>query len=165
VVTFDPNLRTNLWTSAAEARSAIREGLMTSDIVKIAEEEVAFVLDEPLGDSETQARTLGSLFPTSVLLVTRGAQGCLWLSQGTVGHQEAPQVQAVDTTGAGDCFMAGAVHVFLRLGKAVTQLTPDDVAAIAQFGVAAGSASTTRRGGIPSIPSLEEVETLVKRLG
>lgn len=59
--------------------------------------------------------------------------------------------------------MAGALHVFLGLNKAPADLTPADAAAIAAFGVAAGSASTTNRGGIPSIPSLEAVAALLSR--
>ena len=164
VVSFDPNLRTNLWPSLDDARSAIEEGLRASDIVKIAEEEVAFVLDESLGNPEDQARRLGQRFAVPLLLVTRGAEGCLWACQGEFGSQRPPQVTVVDTTGAGDCFMAGALHVFLKLNKSVSALTPEDAATIAAFGVTAGSASTTNRGGIPSVPSLEQVEALLTRL-
>lgn len=163
VVSFDPNLRTNLWTSHDEARNAMAEGLMVSDIVKIAEEEVAFLLDEPLGNAEEQAHRLGRQYHIPLLLVTRGANGCFWFYQGVFGSQLTPRVAVVDTTGAGDCFMAGALHVLLTLNKSVANLTPSDASAIAAFGVAAGSASTTVRGGIPSIPSLEEVERLMRR--
>jgi len=163
LVSFDPNLRSNLWSSAGEARSAIRDGLALADIVKISEEEVAFVLDEPLGDAKEQATCLVDRYELPIVFVTLGAQGCLWFCRREVGSQATPPVTVIDTTGAGDCFMAGALHVFLGLNKAVADLTPDDAAAIAAFGVASGSASTTNRGGIPSIPTLSAIGALLTR--
>jgi fructokinase len=158
LVSFDPNLRTNLWSSLGEARSAIREGLALADLVKISEEEVAFTLDEPVGDPGDQGRRLRALYGPSVVFVTLGPLGCLWIGPDASGRQTALNVNAVDTTGAGDCFMAGALHVFLGQPKAPKDLSGAEVAAMAAFGVASGSLSTTRRGGIPSIPTLAEVE-------
>ena len=71
---------------------AIREGLAVADIVKIAEEEVAFVLDEPVGDPRVQAKRLLERYRVPLLLVTLGAQGCLWLCRGEVGAQATPKV-------------------------------------------------------------------------
>ena len=161
IVSFDPNLRTNLWSSLDTAREAMREGLELSDIVKISEEEVAFLLEEPLGDPMEQAQRLWNRHPLPVLFVTLGAKGCLWFCQGQRGAQATPKVAVVDTTGAGDCFMAGILHVFLGLNKAPSALTAADAAGMAAFGVASGSSSTLNRGGIPSIPTLDTVNSLV----
>lgn len=161
LISFDPNLRLNLWSDPAEARRALSEGLKVSDLVKISEEEVAFVLGEPVGDPEVQARQLQSQFRVPVLFVTLGPEGCVWQGAHGSGRLAAHRVKVVDTTGAGDCFMAGILHRFLELGKAPGDLSGPDLQSMAAFGVAAGSLSTTRRGGIPSTPPLAEIAKLL----
>ncbi|MEI8094281.1 MAG: carbohydrate kinase [Spirochaetales bacterium] len=162
-ISFDPNFRPRLWEKPDEARRAIHEGLALADIVKISEEEVAFALGEPAGDPLEQAKKLraqlakGKTQP-ALLFVTLGPQGCLWNCGGEWGRQTPPPVKVVDTTGAGDCFMAGVLHSLLVLGKAPSQVLPAEAAALAAFGVKTGSLATTKRGGIPSIPTLEEVK-------
>ena len=163
LISFDPNLRESLWADLNVARDAICEGLELSDIVKISEEEVAFVLGEVRGDSGEQARRLFERFQPSLLFVTRGAQGCHWFGANGSGSQSTPKVNVVDTTGAGDTFMAGVLHTLLATGKAPHDLTREELAQTAAFSVAAGSASTTTRGGIPSLPSLEVVQNLLLR--
>ncbi len=144
-VSFDPNYRPRLWEDPAEARRAILAGLSLADLVKISEDEVAFVLDEPRGDPLTQAKKLRARIAPKLLFVTLGPQGCLWNSGGEWGSVPPPPVKVVDTTGAGDCFMAGVIHTYLAGGT---------VAEMAAFGVRTGSAATTQRGGIPSIPDI-----------
>ena len=161
-ISFDPNLRLNLWPDESTARAAIREGLALADVVKISEEEVAFVLGEVPSDPADQARRLFELYRPKVLFVTMGAHGCFWLCASVSGQRPAPRVAVVDTTGAGDCFMAGVLHKWLETGKSPGELTADDADSMAAFGVAAGSSSTTRRGGIPSLPPLETVEACLR---
>lgn len=161
VISFDPNLRLNLWPNPEEARVAIREGLALADVVKVSEEEVAFILDEPPGDRADQSRRLKDLYGPTILFVTLGPQGCLWFGPRASGAQGAPLVQAVDTTGAGDCFMAGALHVLLGQDRTPSDVGADILSRMAAFGVATGSLSTTKRGGIPSIPSLDDVQRLL----
>jgi hypothetical protein len=157
-ISFDPNYRPRLWENPAEARRAIQGGLSLADIVKISEEEVAFALDEPAGDPFAQAKRLHQKFPAPLFFVTLGPQGCLWKCGGEWGRQSPAPVKVVDTTGAGDCFMAGVLHSLLALGKAPSEVLPAEAAALAAFGVKSGSASTTKRGGIPSIPSLSDLQ-------
>ena len=45
LVSFDPNYRPFLWPEAAQARRAFEEGMQLADIVKLSEEEVAFLLE------------------------------------------------------------------------------------------------------------------------
>lgn len=87
------------------------------------------------------------------VVVTLGANGALAL--GAAGRHQVPgfQVQAVDSTAAGDCF-TGALAVALAEG-----LAP---AAALRFAAAAASLSVTRRGAQASLPVRAEVDAFLK---
>lgn len=63
------------------------------------------------------------------------------------------EVEAIDTTAAGDCFN-GAFAVALMMGKTAAES--------ARFAAAAAAISVTRRGAQPSMPTLAEVEQLLE---
>ena len=69
-----------------------------------------------------------------------------------IHHAPAFEVEAVDTTGAGDVFRAGFIYALLRGWP-----TGD----ILRFANAAAAVSCTRLGALGGIPSLDEVEAMV----
>ncbi|PZP90485.1 MAG: ribokinase [Variovorax paradoxus] len=83
------------------------------------------------------------------VVVTLGAQGAVTVEQGGCRLQPAPQVQAVDTTAAGDTF-AGALAVALAQGQSLAQATAR--------GVRAAAVCVTRVGAQVSIPTAAEVD-------
>ena len=85
--------------------------------------------------------------------VTLGARGAMMLAGDRVYQAPAFAVKAADTTGAGDVFRAGFIHALLR-GDA-----PGD---ILRFANAAAAAGCMREGAIESVPSLQEVEALLR---
>jgi sugar/nucleoside kinase (ribokinase family) len=87
------------------------------------------------------------------LCVTRGARGALLLDGDRLHEAEAFVVDVVDTTGAGDVFRAGFIYALLRGDS------PRDVL---RFANAAAAVSCTREGAIGSVPTLGEVERLLR---
>lgn len=83
------------------------------------------------------------------VVVTLGARGAVTVEQGGCRFQPALQVQAVDTTAAGDTF-AGALAVALARGQDLTQATAR--------GVRAAALCVTRVGAQISIPTAQEVD-------
>jgi ribokinase len=87
-------------------------------------------------------------------LVTLGANG-VWIDTPSfTGHVPGFAVQAVDTVGAGDTFIAALV---VRLVEGA------EVREAVRFGCAAAAISVTRRGAQTSVPSRSEVEEFLKR--
>ncbi|MHA8060113.1 ribokinase [Aquirufa beregesia] len=82
------------------------------------------------------------------VVITRGAQGAYWKTQGAFGHVPAQHVVAVDSTAAGDCFN-GALVVALSEGMAFDQ-------AIA-FACKAAALSVTQLGAQASMPTREQL--------
>ena len=66
-------------------------------------------------------------------------------------------IRVVDTTGAGDIFGGSAVSRILRLGKDPGMLTEEELRGVVRFACTAAGLSTTRPGGISSVPELAEV--------
>ena len=85
-------------------------------------------------------------------IVTLGSEGAVYISpSGQLHRVKAPQVTAIDTTGAGDCFV-GAFAYALASGK-------DPIEAMS-FGVKVASLSVTRKGAQSSYPDQAEIATL-----
>lgn len=89
-------------------------------------------------------------YPNTAIILTYGSEGVYYAQAETSGHQSAFQVQAVDTTGAGDAF-TGYFIAMTAKGLPITEAL-----AIAQK---AASISVTRKGAAASIPELAEVES------
>lgn len=154
LVSFDPNLRLPLWKTPEAARKQILWGLDQADVVKISDEEVAFLWG---CDSAQGMERLLCEFDLSLAMVTLGPKGCLIGNQKGTAMISPPPVEPVDTTGAGDIFGGSAMSRLLSSGKEPEQLTVLEMKELAQFAVTAASLSTQKLGGIPSIPEEREV--------
>lgn len=161
LITFDPNLRLSLWDNPEEAKKQILWGLDQADIVKISDEEVEFLWD---CSEQEGAEKLLNEYGIGLAMVTLGPKGCYL--QNINGHvfADCPPVNTIDTTGAGDIFGGSAVSRVLKLNKRPDELTTEDLESIAAFASAAASLSTEKIGGIPSIPSEDEVLKFIQRL-
>jgi fructokinase len=151
-VSYDPNLRLALWPDEATARAGLLLGLRHADIVKIGEEEITFLTG--IADPLTGARALWHP-GLQVMAVTRGSNGCLWVTSEASGEVPGFRVEAVDTTGAGDAFMAGLLAGLVTLPGG--PLEPGVLDRICMYASAAGAITVMSRGAIPSLPAREAV--------
>ncbi len=155
LITFDPNLRAPLWNSLDEAKHQILWGLTQADVVKISDEEVAFLWGAM--DVKEAGKKLVEECDVKLAMITLGPKGA-YLTNGTADASViCPAVTPVDTTGAGDIFGGSAVAQLLRIGKNPEELNGAELDVIGQFAAAAASLSTEQSGGIPSIPAEADV--------
>jgi sulfofructose kinase len=84
--------------------------------------------------------------------VTLGAHGALLLDGDRLVRCEAPRVDVVDTTGAGDVFRGAFIVALLR---------GDSPEGILRFATAAAALSCTKPGALSGVPTLAAVEALV----
>ncbi|MDQ0902079.1 MULTISPECIES: PfkB family carbohydrate kinase [unclassified Paenibacillus] len=159
LVSYDPNVRLALWPSADAARAEILAQLPLADVVKVSEEEVEFLLGV---DATTGAQQLLQRGP-KVIIITLGPGGCRVVTARQDVVIPGTPVAAVDTTGAGDSFVGGMLYQLVSLGA--TPATIVDVLAetgaveqVFAFANRVGAITTTRRGAIPALPTLDEVQ-------
>ena len=155
LITFDPNLRKPLWSDLAEAKAQMLWGLQQADVVKISDEEVDFLFGMT---EEVGARYILEHFGVRLVFVTCGAKGCYFMNaQGSGWIPSLSHIHVIDTTGAGDIFGGSAVYGIVRTGKDPSELTREELSDIVRFACAAAGLSTTRSGGISSVPAYEDV--------
>lgn len=152
LITFDPNLRKPLWRELDEAKQQMLWGLAHADVVKISDEEVEFLFG--LGVQEG-AQYILEHFPVKLVFVTCGPDGCWFQNKNASGHVDSLRnIQVVDTTGAGDIFGGSAVWKLLQTGKAPEALDEAALREIVSFACTAAGLSTTKPGGISSVPDM-----------
>ncbi|XP_031110386.1 probable fructokinase-6, chloroplastic isoform X1 [Ipomoea triloba] len=154
ILSYDPNLRLPLWPSAESAREGIFSIWETADIIKISEEEISFLTqgEDPFNDDVVRKLYHPNL---KLLLVTEGPAGCRYYTKEFSGRVTGLMVEAVDTTGAGDAFVAG---LLTQLSSDVTLLKDEERLRDAlRFANACGALTVTERGAIPALPTREAV--------
>lgn len=156
LVSFDANLRLPLWASADEARAGIRQGLARATIAKFSDDELAFMTGAR--DAATMRRELWH-DGLKLMVLSVGKAGSILVTRDAELQIPTFTVQAVDTTGAGDGFvaglLAGLMHDLDRLGDR------DFLYEAGRFANAVGALTTTERGAIPALPHRAQVEALL----
>lgn len=124
-----------------------REALLAADPLMANEHEAGLILDQlgydSTGTPEDLARRLKDAGFASVVL-TLGAAGALVVEGETLTHIPSPQVEAVDTVGAGDSF-AGAFCARIIEGDTLVEAST--------YACRVGAFSVTRPGAQPSYPT------------
>lgn len=163
LISFDPNVRLPLWNDPATCRKTILEFLPEADLVKIADEELAFVTG-----IEEEREAIASLFigRVKVVICTKASQGSVLYAGEDTYSSDGFSVQVQDTTGAGDAFIGAFLFQLLkndlRCGQleAYCQKHHDELLAFAN---ACGALTTTGKGAIQSLPTYEEILELLTK--
>jgi fructokinase len=161
LISYDPNLRIPLWKDLHHAKQQIELGLTYADVLKISEEELAFITG--LEDLDQGSQYIYDHFGIKLILVTLGPEGCYYRKGHETGHKKGYEVTAVDTTGAGDSFLAGILYQILHCEKELSELSLKDLESMVDFANAVGALTTTKKGAIPAMPSLEDIKGLMQR--
>lgn len=154
LISFDPNLRLNLWDDPLAAHAGILLGLPSADIVKVSEEELQFITGQT--DCEVGMRLLRDR-GIPVVVVTLGEAGCAYAWGEHTGQVPGCPAVPVDTTGAGDAFVAGMLFQLARRKLPPTALTQAGVEEILAFANTVAARVVSRRGAIPAMPTMEEI--------
>ena len=124
------------------------------DIFVLNETEASLLADMPVETEEDAEKAANVLIQQGVkkVIITLGTKGALIVTEKETVKVPAFQVDAVDTTAAGDTF-CGTLAVAMVEGLSLNDAL--------QFASAAAAISVTRLGAQPSAPSRTEIETFL----
>ncbi|WP_254808798.1 carbohydrate kinase family protein [Natronosalvus amylolyticus] len=156
-VSFDPNARPELWRDEDTFERVSRQALEYTDVCKATVEELRALGCQ--GDSlEAVARNALEYGPHTVYL-TRGSEGAMVVTNDdarepdTLVEHDGYAVDVVDTTGAGDAFVAGLIAA-LRNGRPLAETLA--------FAGAVAATTTTETGAMTALPTRDAVESMLE---
>lgn len=160
VISYDPNYRAPLWDSKEAAIEGMRSVVSYVDVMKISDEETALLTD--IVEPEGAAKKLVDM-GVSVVAVTLGSEGALVCTKEGCITVPGFKADMVDTTGAGDSFWGGFLKCLIESEKRPEQLSLEEVANFAKYGNAVASLCVEKRGAIPAMPSVNEIQERLDR--
>jgi fructokinase len=157
IVSYDPNLRLALWPSPVAAKAGMLSVWDQADLIKVSEDELFFLTGTDDLDLAVERLWRKHL---RLMVVTLGKQGCLYYTHHFKGEVPGFAVKSVDTTGAGDGFVAGLINGLLKHPRAWADET--ELRAVCRFANAVGALTTTQRGAIPALPTQQQVDAFLE---
>uniref|UniRef100_UPI0040575292 PfkB family carbohydrate kinase n=1 Tax=Acetatifactor sp. TaxID=1872090 RepID=UPI0040575292 len=177
LLSFDPNLRPPLWSSLEKAKEKIAYGMSVCDILKISDNEIAFMTGT--SDIDTGIAMIREQYQIPLVLATLGKDGSkAYYKDMVVSVPGFVNPHTIETTGAGDTFCACALNYVLEhegvqgveskqgaeglngmydSGTMLENLNSEDLKALLTFANGAASLITTRKGALCVMPEREEV--------
>ena len=152
IISYDPNYRASLWKNEAYAKKQMRYMLPFVDIMKISDEETKLLTG--VSDVEKAAEILLNK-GIKIVVVTLGEKGAYVLCKEGGEYVHSVKSEAVDTTGAGDCFWGAFLYKICKSNS--LELSKQNLAEYAKFANAAAGLCVEKRGAIPSMPTLNDV--------
>lgn len=152
-VSFDPNIRDDLWQDKQLLRLCLLQALQLADVVKLSEDEWQLISKNALRDRDICA--LAAEHDITMLLVTKGADGVVVCYRGEVHHFAAVPVNCVDSTGAGDAFVAGLLAGLAAEGFPAHEGELQHIIELAQR---CGALAVTAKGAMTALPHRQELE-------
>lgn len=129
-------------------------GISQCDILKISDDEIAFLTDTEDIDAGI-AKIQGKYCP-KLICATMGKNGSkAYYKGGKIFMNPFLQESTIETTGAGDTFMACVINAVLE--KGIDTLAEEDLLEMLEFANAASSIITTRKGALKVMPEKHEV--------
>lgn len=160
IISFDPNLRENLWDNMDRAREKIAYGMAQCNILKISDNEIQWFTGEQDFDCavEKLRYRYGNI---KLLLLSLGKDGSRAYSGENSAYAPAAPAKTIETTGAGDTFCGAILSKVLEYG--LREYSEQELSDMLSFANAAAAVVTERKGALKVMPQPEQIIDRMRR--
>ncbi|MDD2843126.1 MAG: aminoimidazole riboside kinase [Tolumonas sp.] len=151
-VSFDPNLREEVWLNPADLKPVVLQAVALADVVKFSDDELLFLTEQ--ADLQTALSWLNKQYNLPLVVITQGKKGALVIHNNEQQLVTGKPVNPVDTTGAGDAFVGG-----LLAGLVASDNWQDNenLLSIIRQANACGALATTAKGAMTALPTATQL--------
>ena len=151
-VSFDPNLRAEVWLNPADLKSVVLQAVALADVVKFSDDELLFLTDK--ADLQTALSWLNEQYDLPLIVITQGKKGALVIHNNEQQLITGKPVNPVDTTGAGDAFVGGLLAGLVACDDWHNN---DNLLKIIRQANACGALATTAKGAMTALPTATQL--------
>ncbi len=151
-VSFDPNLREEVWLNPADLKSVVLQAVALADVVKFSDDELLFLTDKD--DLQTALSWLNEQYDLPLIVITQGKKGALVIHNNEQQLITGKPVNPVDTTGAGDAFVGGLLAGLVACDDWHNN---DNLLKIIRQANACGALATTAKGAMTALPTAAQL--------
>lgn len=156
-VSFDPNLRDEVWQNQSEIIPVVMRAVAMADVVKFSDDELLFLTQKSeLEDALAEVKALG----VPMIMITQGKEGAWLVMDGIQSLITGNVVSPVDTTGAGDAFVGGLLGYLSRL-SGDSWKNADTAKEAVVWANACGALATTQKGAMTALPDLASLQAFI----
>jgi fructokinase len=158
-ISVDVNARRHLWPSTDALRTMLLPIIDRADVVKVSEEDLDAL---GLPADEDGGRALHARRADRVTLLTLAERGAVAFWGEREARVKAPRARAIDVTGAGDAFMAGALASLIRDDPFTADERQRDaiLTRALTLGCKLGTRAITRLGATTALRSIPKLRPL-----
>lgn len=146
-VSFDPNLREEVWANPSEIIPVVHQALEQADVLKFSDDELMYLTQTHTLDAGLEAIKGNN---NRLVVVTQGAKGALVVFEGMQTLQAGKAIQPIDTTGAGDAFVGGLLAKLSQYDQWDNQ---EAIHHAVEWANGCGALATTQKGAMTALPS------------
>ena len=151
-VSFDPNLREEVWLNPADLKSVVLQAVALADVVKFSDDELLFLTDK--ADLQTALSWLNEQYDLPLIVITQGKKGALVIHNNEQQLITGKPVNPVDTTGAGDAFVGGLLAGLVACDDWHNN---DNLLKIIRQANACGALAKTAKGAMTALPTATQL--------
>jgi len=155
-ISFDPNLRGEVWSKPEEIKEVVLDAVKLADVVKFSDDELLFLTDS---HDLNEALLRIKAYKNTLILVTQGAKGALVINKDGQKLIEGKTTVPVDTTGAGDAFVGGLLRY---LSSCHNWFTQDEIVTAVKWANACGALAVTKKGAMTALPNMQQLNHYLK---
>ncbi len=159
MISFDLNLREQMWSDHQQMHEIIKKYSYMADILKVSDEELFWLTRSPLNDWSSALEKL-TPYSAKLIIITRGVEGTIVLWNNRRYDYPSYQVKSLDTTGAGDAFMSGLLGCIAFYGLPNNN---DELTSLISMASACGALATTQKGAIVALPNNQQLLAFVNQ--
>lgn len=159
MLSFDVNLRHNLWPEGQAGKDQINHLVRQADIVKFSRDELNYLAG---GDPHGYLQDCLA-YHSRLILVTDGGGPIRMLTRAGERRITPPDIKVVDTTAGGDAFIGGLLY---RLSQSDEPLAEQQLAKLEQavyFASCCGAIAVRRPGAFTALADRTEAEALMTK--
>jgi fructokinase len=157
VISYDVNVRASITGTGPDVVGAVERVVALADLVKASDEDLeALYPDRTILESAQALQAIGP----AVVIVTRGGDGALWVTETSSGEAPSVSVVVADTIGAGDTFGAAVIDELWTRGlvgpgarEALAGVKGSDWTEICAYAARVAAITVSRPGANPPYKS------------